>query len=167
MDRNLTNRFACTVCGLESRRHTGWFLVVENQWLDRLKILAWHPVLARQAAMRHVCSVPHLKTLLTHWLNHANLQLLAGGSNRWAPADNHDVSSEGDSVTLSVGRLMGELAVHRESLSRVWTGSPETLECILNALVGGAAEHSRVPFPLPSDPAATVLEYAAQVGSGD
>jgi len=31
---------------------------------------------------------------------------------------------------------VGELAVHRESFSRVWTGSPAALECILNALIG-------------------------------
>jgi hypothetical protein len=31
---------------------------------------------------------------------------------------------------------VGELAVHRETFSRVWTGSRETLECILNALIG-------------------------------
>lgn len=162
MDRTVTNRFACSVCGVESRRHGGWYLVAENPWLDRVKILAWHPVLARQAAIRSVCSVQHLKTLLTHWLNHANLQFLAAGGTPWAAND--PAIMEEDSVVLSVGRLMGELAVHREALSRVWTGSPQTLECILNAVVGGVVNHPRPPFPSPTDPAQPQLEYAPRVG---
>jgi hypothetical protein len=35
----------------------------------------------------------------------------------------------------SFGYLLGELSVHRETLSRGWTGSPGTLECILDALI--------------------------------
>jgi hypothetical protein len=41
----------------------------------------------------------------------------------------------------SVGRLVGELAVHRESFSRVWSGSPAALECILDALISIGAEN--------------------------
>ena len=40
----------------------------------------------------------------------------------------------------SVAHLIGELAVHRESFSRVWSGSPQALECILNALFTIGAE---------------------------
>ena len=36
---------------------------------------------------------------------------------------------------IEVGRLLGELAVHRESFSRVWSGAPESLECILDAIL--------------------------------
>jgi hypothetical protein len=35
----------------------------------------------------------------------------------------------------AMGRPLEELAVHRESLSRVWPGSTAALECILEALV--------------------------------
>ena len=35
----------------------------------------------------------------------------------------------------SAGRLVGELSVHRESFSSVWSGSPAALECILDALI--------------------------------
>jgi hypothetical protein len=42
----------------------------------------------------------------------------------------------------SVGRLVGELAVHRESFSRGWSGSAEALECILDALIPIGAENS-------------------------
>jgi hypothetical protein len=38
----------------------------------------------------------------------------------------------------SVGHLVGERSVLRESFSRVWSGSPEALECILALLSFGA-----------------------------
>ena len=142
MERNLPPRFACAVCGLETPRHCGWYLVAENRWLDRIKILAWHPILARQASMQNVCGEQHLKILLTHWLTHANLRLPATTPPERPPADNS--SPPGTDSMRSIGKLLGELTVHRESLSRVWTGSPEALECILKAVV---QESDRSPIP--------------------
>jgi hypothetical protein len=86
MDRDLANRLSCVVCGIETKRHAGWFLVTENCWLDRVRVLSWHPVLARDGRMRGVCGKQHLKTLVTHWLNHANLQLVTGRASPWPPA---------------------------------------------------------------------------------
>jgi hypothetical protein len=45
-----------------------------------------------------------------------------------------------DLGSIAVGRLLGELAVHRESFSRVWSGSPESLECILDAILSIGVE---------------------------
>ena len=39
MDRNLANRLSCVVCGIETKRHGGWFLVMDNCWLDRVRVL--------------------------------------------------------------------------------------------------------------------------------
>lgn len=135
MDRDRANRLSCVVCGIETKRHTGWFLVMDNYWLDRVKVLSWHPVLARTGRMRGVCGKLHLKILLTHWLNHANLQLVANGG---APLPIAlDPALAGPSgANLSVGRVVGELAIERDLLSPGWTGSPETMECILNTLIG-------------------------------
>jgi hypothetical protein len=160
MARNLANRFSCVVCGLEAKRHVGWLLVAENRWLDSLKILSWHPLLAQQASMQSVCGKSHLKTLLTHWLTHANLQFLATGSVPWTLCGDPG-PSETDSVPLSVGKLVGELSVHRESLSRVWTGSREALEGILDALTDGMETEPRTPeFVLRGEVTAYSPEYA-------
>lgn len=126
----------CTVCGIETNQHANWLLVVENRWLDRLKILSWHPGLAAQRDMLSVCGRQHLKTLITHWLIKANLELTGGGDG--VVPITSESQTETELGPLSVGRLVGELSVHRETFSRVWTGSPETLECILNALIGEA-----------------------------
>ncbi len=160
MDRDLANRLSCAVCGIETMRHAGWFLVMDDCWLDRVQILSWHPVLAREGRMRGVCGQEHLKTLLTHWLNHANLQLVASRASPWPIA--LDTSATGSNyAAFPVGKVVGELAVHRESPSRTWTGSPEARECILNALVGGTETRPRgSELPLPDRSAAYSREYA-------
>jgi hypothetical protein len=135
MDCRLPIRLPCAVCGTETDQHASWFLVIENRWLDRLKILSWHPVLATRKNMLSVCGRQDLKALLTHWLTKANLELQAD-RDRVVPITSES-QAEADAGPPLVGRLVGELAVHRESLSRVWTGSPETLESILNALMSG------------------------------
>jgi hypothetical protein len=109
--------------------------VVENRWLDSLRILSWHPVLAAQKGMTSVCNRQHLKTLITHWLTKATLELQPG--REVVVPITSESRTEVELDPLSLGRLVGELAVHREALSRAWTGSPETLECILNALISG------------------------------
>src|ERR1700720_3753660 len=119
MAHPLTRRLPCSVCGIDTFRHTGWFLVVENRWVDRLKILSWHPALATLKDMKSVCCRQHLKALIAHWLTQASLRL---------PPENNPPLRMGSDATLSdvdlgpnsVGRLVGELAVHRESFSRVW-----------------------------------------------
>jgi hypothetical protein len=139
MNYAITKRSPCSVCGLDTFRRTGWFLVVENRWLDRVKILSWHSSLATQQDMKSVCCRQHLKTLLGHWLTEASLRL---------PPAHHPPLPFGSDPTLadfdldphSVGRLLGELSVHRESFSRGWSGSPAALECILDALVSIAGE---------------------------
>lgn len=135
MDRDRANRMSCTVCGIETKRHTGWFLVMDNHWLDRVKILSWHPVLASTGKMRAVCGKLHLKILLTHWLNCSNLQLVASG---YPPVPAGLPTHHGGTgySNLSLGRVLGELAVERDWLSPSWTGSPEAMECILNTLIG-------------------------------
>lgn len=162
MDRYSAKRFYCSVCGMEGSDHSGWFLVMENRWLDRLKVLHWHPLLAEQAQIQSVCGKFHLKTLITHWLIHANLQLLARGASDWALAAGSD-PAELACDPASMARLVGELAIHREALSLAWSGSPETLECILSALIGGLGnrESPRPATSALSRDSALAPEYAA------
>jgi hypothetical protein len=159
MDRDPANRLSCVVCGLETRRHSGWFLVMDNCWLDRVKVWAWHPALARQGRMRSVCGRVHLKVLLTHWLNHANLQLVASGTVPFPAAlddSSFDITSD-----PALGEVVGELAVQRETISQGWTGSPAAMECILNELIGGTETPPRSPgLPLPDRTRGYSREYA-------
>jgi hypothetical protein len=98
-------------------------------------------MLAREGRMRGVCGKECLKTILTHWLNHANLQLIAAGATAW-PNPLEPGAAGIDDTAFPVGRVVGELAVQREPASQVWTGSPEAMECILSALIGGMERQS-------------------------
>jgi hypothetical protein len=125
----------CSVCGLDTFRHKGWFLVIENRWLDRLKILSWHPTLARRKGIQSVCCSQHLKTLIVHWLTQASLRVAPTHALPAIPIGSDPDRDEVDLGSQALERVVGELAVHRESLSRIWTGSPQSLEYILDALI--------------------------------
>jgi hypothetical protein len=135
----IAKRIPCSVCGLDTLRHKGWFLVVENRWFDRLKILSWHSSLASQKDMQSVCCRLHLKALVAHWLSQASLRVAPART--FLPVSDDPNSIDADLGPAAVGRLVGELAVHRESFSRVWSGSPAALECILDALITIGAEN--------------------------
>lgn len=134
MDYAITKRSPCSVCGIDTFRRTGWFLVVENRWLDHLKILSWHSSLAAQKDVKSVCCRQHLKALIAHWLTQASLRL-PPAHNPPLPIGSDPALDDFDLGPHAIGCLVGELAVHRESFSRVWSGSAAALECILDALI--------------------------------
>ena len=141
MDYTFKKSLPCSVCGLDTFRHKGWFLVIENRWLDRLKILSWHPTLATQKDMKSVCCRQHLKTLIVHWLTQASLRVAPVNLLPPIPIGSDSGLADADLGPEAVGRVVGELAVHRESFSRVWAGSPQSLEYILDALITIEAEN--------------------------
>ncbi|MGB9235788.1 MAG: hypothetical protein WCC04_15365 [Terriglobales bacterium] len=144
----LTKSLPCSVCGRNTSRRDGWFLVVENRWLDRLKIFTWHPSLASQPGFNSACSRPHLKVLIAFWLDQANLRLIPRADEP-SPIAGDPRRDDVDLCPGASGRLLGELSVYRETFSRVWTGSPATLESIVEALIPAEnADHSMASFQL-------------------
>lgn len=167
MDYLVTKRSPCSVCGLDTFRHTGWFLVVENRWLDRLKILSWHTSLASQKDMKSVCCRQHLKALIAHWLTQASLRL-PPAYDPPLPIGSDQSLTDADLSPHSVGRLVGELSVHRESFSRVWSGSPAALEYILDALITIGAENKphALECHLSDPPIESAYGLSLQQGAG-
>ncbi len=156
MGSPVTKRPPCSVCGLDTLRRDGWFLVVENRWLDRLKVLTWHPSLASHQGFKSACGREHLKILIGFWLDEASLGLLPQ-ANQLMPVTSNPGPDEAELGPEASGKLVGELSVFREAFSRVWTGSPATLKAIVDALI--PLEHLAEPlaaeFPLlqpPHDP---------------
>src|SRR5271169_580901 len=135
MNCAITKRSPCSVCGLVTIRHHNWFLAMENRWFDHLKILTWHGSLAQQAEVKSACCREHLKVLVAYWLEQASLRLASPATHLPIPLAGYPDHEEIDLNRHSEGRVIGELSVCREPLSRSWAGSAETLECILDALI--------------------------------
>ena len=60
--------FSCAVCGEEHPRPLHWFLLTENRWMNRVKILLWSDMLACQAGVLAVCCAEHAQELVAHWM---------------------------------------------------------------------------------------------------
>ena len=146
MDCLVTRRLPCSVCGLDTLRHHGWFLVLENRWLDRLRILSWYPSLAAQKDVQSACCRQHLRTLIVHWLNQDSLRPAPQADDPGIPITWNRARTGPDFDSNFGGHLVGELSVHRETFSPVWTGSPAALECILDALVPVSIEDTAPPL---------------------
>ena len=161
MNQSSMKAAACAVCGAQTHYHANWFLVAENRWLDHLKVLSWHPVLADRADMQSVCGEDHLKVLIRHWLTQADLDLRNGKQNL---PQNAELAQ---ACELSyAGRVLGELAVHRNPLSRNWTGSAQALECILSALTGREPKARAADYSLASFHAEAAEELAYSQAAG-
>jgi len=134
MAYTVTKRLPCSVCGLDTLRRDGWYLVVENRWLDHLKILTWHASLASQHGVKSACSREHLKVLIAHWLDQDSLHL-PRRAGELLPLTSDPARDDVDIEPSAAGHLVGELSVYREAFSTMWTGSPTTLESIVEALI--------------------------------
>ena len=125
----------CSICGDGNQCNGRWFLIVENSWEDKLKILEWSEHLAWHAGVHQACSVAHVQELVVHWmttgsLNYPFAELRFLGRSR-------PVRSPGRGIANFETRTrpIGELAVHRESMQRVLSESPHSLKAILDALL--------------------------------
>jgi len=129
----------CSVCGADTLWREGWFVVVENRWLDRLRILSWHSSLASRQGFKSACGRQHLKVLIGYWLEQASLRLVPQAEEPMPitsnPGQNEAELSQADLTRVHGAHLVGELSVYREAFSREWTGSPSTLESIVDALL--------------------------------
>lgn len=149
---------ACAICSSRGVHRTSWYLVVEDSWLDRLKIFSWHPELAEQSAMHSVCGKRHLELLITHWLTYANLRFEAARMPESVLANHEYGPGEGMNLPHP-GQLVGELTVYREPISRTWTGSAEARESIFQALSADGEAPQPTAIEPPADVGSTAAEF--------
>ena len=131
--------FVCRTCGEYKRHGQDWFLVLEDAWLDRLKVLHWNDRLATEPRVHCLCSAAHVRELVAHWmatgsLSYPFVSLLSHGNEVKISKPSQDVEAN-KAVEIPCEALIGELAVHRESLQRALSEQPECLSTILNALL--------------------------------
>ena len=137
----LNEGFSCTICGQRRTADDGWFIVLENRWTDRLKILGWSDVLARQPGSHHTCGPEHVQELVVHWMTTGTLDYPFAQVSEIAErqADGIAGNNEHSEPDMKGLRVLGELAVHRESLIRILDERPESLAPVLEALLRALA----------------------------
>jgi hypothetical protein len=132
-------------------------LLTENRWTDRLKILEWDDSLAAQPGVYAVCGTEHVQQLVIHWMAMGTLDYPFArtyGDNKKSRRTDAAGTSPCDMEPDTKGvKVFGELAVHRESLARVLSESPQSLGTTLLALVGAlGSQRSSVPTEIEEEP---------------
>lgn len=117
----------CAICLEPHIGNDGWFLLSGNRWMDRLKVLEWREELASRPGMQPVCGVAHVQELVVHWMTTGSLDYPFAHRPPARPALQRDLDADGFKV-------LGELAVDRETVDRILIESPESLSCLLSAL---------------------------------
>jgi len=122
----------CTICGREKTK-PGWFLVVENRWEDKLKVFQWDDRLATKSGVREVCSAAHARELALHWISTATLNYPFVRSDY---REAHGIFPTANSHLHANGaQELGALSVHRDSITRVLSENPNSLNPLLDELV--------------------------------
>jgi hypothetical protein len=137
----------CTICGEPHRAGETWFLLTENRWTDRLKILGWNDQFIDFPGVYPACGASHVQQLVVHWMAMGSLAhpfARAGAVPR--PVRRRNAGADAPELAIRGAKIIGELPVHRESLSRILVESPESLASILEALIS-ALSGDRRPVP--------------------
>jgi hypothetical protein len=131
-----SRRPRCCICGEQNRAGQTWFLVLQDAWLDRLKILRWNDRLAAHPQIHFVCSPAHIVELVAHWMVTASVAYpLLSSCQQLRTSKLKEHHEPAKTPEISPDSLIGELAVHRESLERALRDHPEGLSTILSALL--------------------------------
>ena len=101
-----------------------------------------------------------------HWMTQANLRLPPAASPP-LPITSDPEIADVDLGKHAAGRLLGELAVHRETFCRDWSGSEQAMESILDALasIGPEQHHCEQEIHL-IDPQESMHGLSLQNGAG-
>jgi hypothetical protein len=125
----------CTICGREKAK-PDWFLIAENRWEDKLKILEWNDRIAGMKGIHAVCGAVHAGELVIHWMKTGSLQypVPRAQSLRDRPPQRIDGAGMKD-PDLTEARQFGELYLHRESIGKILDENPESLTAIVDQLI--------------------------------
>jgi hypothetical protein len=131
-------KLVCTICGDEKSGGQVWFLLAENHWEDKLKILCWHERLAHREGIHRACCASHVQELVVHWMTTGSLDYpfaSAAPMLESSPPWPDSVLPMAYDIDTRGARQIGELAVHRESIGRALSENPESLQVILDELL--------------------------------
>lgn len=115
----------CDACGDLRLAGEVWFLIAEDDWSDKLRILRWDDGLAASANLRRACCPFHVQELVVQWIATGSLPEAVAATDTPQPLE----------LDSCGARQIGELSVHRESVKRVLLETPGSLKVVLVALL--------------------------------
>jgi hypothetical protein len=128
----------CAICGEERLSGQVWFLVAESQWEDKLKVLEWQDALSRRRGVYAACCGGHVEELVVHWMTTGSLDYpFATVGHKPESRRQHFgwILPAIEEPDTRGARLIGELAVDRESVRRALREDPNSLQVILDELL--------------------------------
>jgi hypothetical protein len=128
----------CTICGEERSTGQVWFLVAEHHWEDKLKVLQWGDELARRRGIYAACGAGHVEELVVHWMTTGSLDYpfaTVGHKPERSRQQLGWILPTIEEPDTRGARLIGELAVDRESVRRALREDPHSLQVILDELI--------------------------------
>ncbi len=131
---NLSRTSRCAICGEEQSGNEPRFLFAENSWEDKLTILHWNEKVASREGVQVACGLDHAEQLAISWMTTGRLDYPFARTALGAAAWRH-ISRPNSLVDLSGARRIGELSVHRESVERLLTETPQSIKTIVDALL--------------------------------
>ena len=136
----------CRICQAERRQGEDWFLLIDNDWEDRLKIVVWCEALAARDETYAACSPSHVQRLVAHWMATGSLdypfaRVIPRSARTFTSLEELHSPSNGCRDVGSIQEL-GELAVDRDTLHRLFLENPDSLVPVLDALM--SALHTNV-----------------------
>jgi hypothetical protein len=155
----------CTICGEFHSGKQRWFLIVEDRWQDKLKILHWDARVAAMPGIHSACGAGHLQQLVVHWMTTGSVDHPFARAAYGLTPQARQRSPRAATEPFESGglRQIGELTVHRESLRRVLSENPASLNSILDALLSALHRDSPPETPEPDWEDGTARPAAREV----
>jgi hypothetical protein len=123
-----TKPASSAICGEPRTNTDGWFMLTEKRWTDRLRILKWNEALVGQQGVQTACGRTHVQQMVVHCMPMgslddplASIPPLASG---WVRGRQRTMPRKATEPDSSDSKVVGELAVQRESLPRVLRENP-------------------------------------------
>lgn len=128
----------CIVCREPQSTPDGWFHLTENRWTDRLRILRFQQALTTHPGIYSVCCADHVRELVVQWMTTGRLDFPFARlpfSPRRILSQRSDKQGPRGQPPAPPSSVLGEIAVHRESLTRTLRENPQALSAVLDALI--------------------------------
>lgn len=126
----------CSVCDEPKTAGQIWFLLLENAWEDKLRVLLWDQCLAAIEGAHCACCPAHVRELVTHWMTMGTLDYPFADSGFMALGTRRRLASfpEFNEPDARGAKVLGEMTVHRERMALILEENPEPLQIILDEL---------------------------------